>query len=281
MKKNFFISSLAFNNYSILEIEKIALVNNYNIEFTSSMKYSSTLLKDFLNLKIKKSLHNYFPPPKKEFVLNLASINENIRSKSIDHCINGLKIANEIKSSFYAAHAGFCLDPNYNELGNKINFNINFDRGLNKSIFIDSVKKILNATKDLDVNFLIENNVISKKNLNNNLNPLLCCESSEIIWLFNSINSSKFGLLLDTAHLKVSCKTLNKNLDNEFNLIRPFIMGIHHSDNDGNNDTNMSLSKKYWFLKYLNYFDNIPQVIEVKNLDENKINDQLLLLNGL
>ena len=113
----------------------------------------------------------------------------------------------------------------------------------------------------------------------NGLNPLLCCESSEINWLTNEIYNTNFGILLDTAHLKISCNTLNNNVETELNNIVASVKALHHSDNDGFEDNNMSISKKYWFLKYLQKFKNIPHTIEVKNLTEFQVKEQINILN--
>jgi sugar phosphate isomerase/epimerase len=279
LKNNIFISTLAFNEKSINDISNIAKKNNFSIEFTSNLKYYSSILSDFFKADITKSVHNYFPPPKDDFVLNLASKNKQIRTRSINHCVDGLKISDKINSEFYAAHAGFCIDPNVTELGNKININSNFEREEHKSIFINSIMEILEITNDLNVNFFIENNVITRQNMHGEINPLLCCESSEINWLFNKINNPRFGFLLDTAHLKVSCETICRDVDNEFIKISSFVKAIHHSDNDGKIDNNMPISNEYWFLKYLKNYKDIFHTIEVKNLDEINIINQINILN--
>jgi len=278
MSQNIYISSLAFNNKSPDQIVEISKENNWPIEFTSNLKFSKNLKSFYKNMQIKRSPHNYFPPAKKPFVLNLASKNNIILKKSINHCINGLKLAKFSNSPFFAAHAGFCIDPHFSELGKKIDIKEDFDREFNKNIFIKSISEILKIANNLNIKFLIENNVIPTWNMKNGKNPLLCCDSSEIIWLVNSINSSKFGILLDTAHLKVSCKTLNKNIEDEFKKIRPFVKAIHHSDNDGKTDNNMPITKNYWFLKYLKYFKNIVHVIEVKNLNNLEIIQQINII---
>jgi len=278
LKNQIYVSSLAFAGKSITDISKIAKKYNLAVEFTSSFKYSAELKENFLKANIKKSIHNYFPPPESRFVLNLASENEVIRKKSIDHCIEGLKISSDVNSDFFAAHAGFCIDPKSYELGNRINYKLDFNKENNKLIFIDSVREILKSTESLNTMFFIENNVISMENMDGDINPLLCCDSSEIIWLFNGIKDPKFGILLDTAHFKVSCKTLNNNIDDEFNKIRPYVKAIHHSDNDGYIDNNMPISENYWFINYLKYFKNATHVIEVKNLDETEIIEQINIL---
>ena len=61
--------------------------------------------------------------------------------------------------------------------------------------------------------------------------------------------------------------------------IKGKIKAIHHSDNDGLIDSNDKITNNYWFLKYLRDFKNIPQVLEVKNLDNHEIDQQLKILD--
>jgi sugar phosphate isomerase/epimerase len=274
-----YISTLALRGYSPEFMIELAKKNGWALEFSSGMNYREDMELLYNNAEIKRMPHNYFPAPKKPFVLNLASINDDIRTESIQHCLQGLKIAKFSKSPFFAAHAGFCIDPAPEQLGNKIEITSDFDREKHKSYFIDSVKQIVSKAKELKINFLIENNVVAGFNYNNDLNPFFCCDGTEIQWLFEEINENNFGILLDTAHLKVSCQTLNLKIEEEFQIIKNYIKGIHHSDNDGKNDDNSPLTSKYWFLPFLHKFLDIPHILEVKDLSDYEINKQIKYLN--
>ena len=106
----------------------------------------------------------------------------------------------------------------------------------------------------------------------------MCCDADQISRIFKELKSDFLGLLLDTAHLKVSSKTLNKNIDEEYLKIKPFIKGLHHSDNDGIVDSNDLINNNYWFLKYCKNHKLIPQVLEVKNITIKEIKNQFKLL---
>jgi hypothetical protein len=270
---------MALNNYSLDDIIYLAKKNTWAIEFSSGIEYFDKIEQFYLTSDIKRMPHNYFPAPKVPFVLNLASKSKSIRKKSIKHCINGLRLARQTQAPFFAAHAGFCIDPIHTELGKKINYNNNFNRENHLNIFLESIFEILKYSKSYDITFLIENNVITKFNLNNSINPFLCCESSEIEFVCRAVNQDLFGILLDTAHLKVSANTLRKNINDEFQIVQKYIKGIHHSDNNGLVDNNSKITNDYWFLPYLKNIKNIPQVLEVKSLSENEIIEQLKFLN--
>lgn len=65
-------------------------------------------------------VHNYFPPPKVPFVLNLASIDPKVFSQSANHIRNGIRCAIELGRPIYSFHAGFLFDPKPSDLGKQI-----------------------------------------------------------------------------------------------------------------------------------------------------------------
>ena len=280
MKENIYVSTVAFYRSSIEQILEVAEKENLNIEFSSGLAYNERMGEVFLNSNLRRLPHNYFPSPKEPFVLNLASKNENIRRKSIEMCKNGLHFAAEGNCTFYSAHAGYCIDPEPGQLGGKLNVGSNINKKEHWEIFIASINEILLIARKVKVPFLIENNVIITANLIDNENPLFCCDSYEIKKLEKEINDPLFGILLDTAHLKVSSNSLGLNKIAEVENCVSIIKALHHSDNDGLTDSNLRLTNSYWFAEFLPFFKNNINVIEVKNIDVNEIHEQeKLLLN--
>jgi len=274
-----YVSTLAFRGDSLETIIQKAKENGISLEFSSGVPYRPDLIDLFLDAPVSKIAHNYFPPPKEPYVLNLASANEKIRRKSVNHCLRNLELTKKTNGPFFAAHAGFCVDPDPKELGEKIVIKDSFDRSVNMNYFYDSLREITDYAQEIGVPFYIENNVLARFNLHQGENPLLCADSAEIIEVIESINCpDHFGLLLDTGHLKVSAETLNLSLEDEtFNLM-PYIRAVHHNDNNGKRDTNDKLSKDYWFLPHMSNFVTIPHVVEVKDLTVNEALGQVQLL---
>ncbi|WP_425639536.1 sugar phosphate isomerase/epimerase family protein [Algoriphagus yeomjeoni] len=279
MHKNYFVSSLAFLGQPVDKMVRICIENQINLEFSSGMPFMQNMEEIYLNAKLSKMPHNYFPAPETPFVLNLGSKDEQIRKKSIEHCKNGLRLSSISASPFFAAHAGFCIDPNPEELGRKIAFSQDFDDALHKKLFRESVLEILEYADQLGIDFLIENNVLAPFNYNG-VNPLLCCDSGGINEFFKEINHPRIGLLLDTAHLKVTSNTLQLDLEDELDKIRNTIKAIHHSDNNGEIDDNQPLGKNYWFLKHMSHFNSLVHVLEVKKQSLEEINEQISLLQN-
>lgn len=278
---NFYVSSLAFLGKSIQEVDQLAFTNGLKIEFSSTFVPQKSLIKDYYSLKVERLPHNYFPPPIDPFVLNLASRNEVNRKRSIRHCISGLQLAKNSGGKYFSAHAGFCIEPRPEELGTKIIQGEIEDRELNWNLFVQSCNIIEKRACEMNMVFLIENNVLAPFNVRRDKRvPFLCVDPNEIKKLFETINSNNFGFLLDTAHLKVSANTLSFDLNEALDLISPYIFYIHHSDNNGLEDTNNPIYDDYWFLPKMFKFQEVIHVLEVRDQNIENIKRQQELLES-
>ena len=132
----------------------------------SGTRYSKDNIKDlgkfleFSNLQI----HNYFPPPKEPFVLNLASMNEVIAKKTFDHIMNAIDVCKELNCKYYSFHAGFLCDIKISEIGKKVDRKILQDREKSLDLFVNRISKISEKAKEKNIKIMIENNVLSKNN---------------------------------------------------------------------------------------------------------------------
>ena len=221
-----------------------------------------------LLIKKKKTnilLHNYYPPKKKSFVINLASSNKQIQKKSFNMIKQAIYYTNKIGSKFYSFHAGFLLDPSPKLLGKKFGKIRLYDKNLSIKIFVKNIKILSKYAKKKNVILLIENNVITKKNLEIfKKNPLLMCDYNETIKIFKKLPSN-VKLLLDVGHLKVSAKTLGFNKIDFIKKLKKKIFAAHLSENDSINDLNLPVQNNSWFwpyIKNLNYY-----TLEIKNED--------------
>jgi len=274
------VSSCAFPRKNLQEVEKIGLENDLTIEFSSGFPYELNLKDKFLSVQCKKLIHNYFPPPETPFVLNLASLDKKIWTKSIEHGVQAIRMAEATGIPFYTIHAGFCVDPQVNELGKKINFSKNqAQRSSHWRVFLESLSLLLAEAEKRKINLLVENNVTIKSNvLASGVSPLLCTEPEETKKLFEELPHPRLGLLLDTAHLKVSACSLGFDRDYFVRLNQNSIRAIHHSDNDGMVDNNKPLTQSYWFLNHMPTFSSLPHIIEVNNQSIDEVNEQIQLL---
>ena len=146
--------------------------------------------------------------------------------------------------------------------------------------YTDSIQELTAVNPSIEL--FVENNVLANMNYENfgRINPFFLCDSDS----FNEINERiPINLLLDVAHLKVSCQTLNKNFSSELNYLLKKSRYIHISDNDGSADTNGKFSinselynqlKNHTFedkIITLEVYDGIEALQESYSVTENLI----------
>lgn len=263
-----YFSTGGYKNKTFSEaIEDLKDSNIANFELSGG-KYIPNVEDKLLELSkdYSFSIHNYFPPSKMPFVFNLGSLNKDILNKSVAHVQDSIHLSSIVGAKFYSFHAGYLIDPQVDELGNKIKKRYLNDRQIALKSFIDKVNELSEYAEKLGIKLLIENNVLSKRNYENfGENPLLMVDFEETQKIMMETNEN-VGLLIDVGHLKVSSKTLKYSVDNFFSDLDNYIDGYHLSDNDGFEDSNDKISKNSWFWQYIDkkadYFS-----LEIYNID--------------
>jgi hypothetical protein len=106
-------------------------------------------------------IHNYFPPPDEPFVVNLASADDAIRTRSIDLAKNALALSASLGARLYSVHAGFVTDPTGFDTTSFMfpDPTSPDDKALAFARFVLSLEEILPAAEEAGVHLLIENNV--------------------------------------------------------------------------------------------------------------------------
>ncbi len=248
-----------------------------NIELSYGV-YEKSFEKSFKKLYKKNNFifHNYFPKPEKDFVINLASINKKIRTKSLRFIKKNINFSAKYKMKYYSFHAGFLIDPKPRSLGGAIPKVSVQPRKKSIKVFISSINILSRYAKKKKIQLFIENNVISKENLKKfKKNPLLMTEPKEIENIMCKLPKN-VKLLMDVAHLKVSSQTLKFNLIKSFKDLKKYTGAYHLSDNNGIIDNNKDVRKNSWFIDLISFVDFIS--IEVANKNLKSIKNQLNLI---
>lgn len=278
-----YISSSCVKFSTIAEsVEFLAKNGIKKIELSGGTNYYPNLENDLLELKAKYDLsyliHNYFPPPEQHFVLNLASLDDQIFDTSINHYQKAINLAKKIGADKYGLHAGYFINPGVDDLGKKIKKSIIADKEKAIKQFCKGFRIIEEYSTSIDL--YVENNVISSSNYETyNENIFMLTNSDE----YNSLQKEiDFNLLLDIGHLKVSCKTLGLDFEKEFKTLWDQSNYIHLSDNDGLHDSNESITEEsnfYKLLKQQNLADKTFSLEIYNNFEELK--NSYFLLNEL
>lgn len=240
-----YVSSTCIKARTIKEsVTALAQAGFCNIELSGGTKYYPDYEKDLLELQDKYALnyqvHNYFPPPSlKPFVLNLATLNDDLYQQSIEHCKTAIMACKKFGSQKYGVHAGFLIDFHADEVGRKIGYRFlnNREKSLERLI---KAWDILAEEANDEIDLYFENNVLSLTNAKTYAgeNPFLLTDFEGYLEIKEKIN---FEILLDLAHLKVSANTLGLDFNEEAEKLMLLTDYIHASGNDGQHDQNLSL----------------------------------------
>ena len=193
--------------------------------------------------------------------------------------MNSIKYSSEIGSKYYSFHAGFLIDPSPKELGKKISQQKRNSEKLATEVFTERLHFFSNIAKREGVELLVENNVLTKQNLNTfRKNPFLMASLNQTLRVAKNLPSN-VKLLIDLAHLKVSAKTLKFSPIHFLKKCDKWIKGYHISDNLGKFDTNDLITKNSWFWPYIKT-DKDYYTLELKTRNIKQIKSQIKLLSN-
>lgn len=251
-----YISSACIKRRTIKEsVEELARGGFANIELSGGTDYYADYKKDLLALKRSYGLnyvvHNYFPPPREHFILNLASLDDEVYNRSIDHCLQALLLCRELGSEKFGLHAGYFIDFSAQQIGKEITANSRYDRGKAVGRFCEGLGRIKKAAAGVQV--YVENNVLSSSNTKSlGLDALMMMDNAGYRELKKVAD---FKLLLDVAHLRVSALSLGFDFEEELNKMLPESDYVHVSDNDGLHDQSRCFSEESAVLSALKGHD--------------------------
>jgi sugar phosphate isomerase/epimerase len=252
-----YISSSCVKHEKIRDsIEELARNGFSHIELSGGTKYYDDFEKDLLGLQDKYHLnyllHNYFPPPKEDFILNLASLNDDIFKQSVEHIKRALELSKRLKARKFAFHAGFFIDFSISEIGKSISSGKLADTGKAIQRFCEGFRQLKQTAEDVEL--YIENNVFSSTNAQNfqGKRPFMLMEFKEYEELKRMIDCK---LLLDVAHLKVSANTLKLDFFDQVNKMLPLTDYLHISENDGLQDQSHCFAKGSMLLETIKKYD--------------------------
>jgi sugar phosphate isomerase/epimerase len=245
-------------------------------EFVSEAVFEELHL---LSQDAKILLHNYFPPAKLPFVLNLASLDLEISTKTFDFFKNSIELSARLGAKYFGVHSGFLVDPDVNQLGSTIINKSIVSREVALELFTERTTQLANYAENRGIRLLVENNVLSNQNyVENGEDILLLSSPSEIDKYFRSVQG-QVGLLLDVGHLKVSCKTFGLDLVQSFKHIDRWTEGYHLSENSGLADDHEIFDMNAWFISLLNPAIDFA-TLEVNNSTPQEISKLASMLEG-
>lgn len=239
------------------------------IELTGGTKYYDRYEEELLILKEEYDLsyliHNYFPPPQEAFVLNLASLNDKIYQKSLDHYRRAIDLSKRLGAKQFSLHAGYFIDIDIKEIGGKVGLYELSDRDKAIKRFCEGFNLLKENAADVEL--YIENNVLSHINAlrYQHVRPFMLLDYNDYLELKYLID---FDLLLDVAHSRVSSYSLNLDFHNELDRMMAVSDYIHLSNNDGKSDQNKYFSQKDELLNKMSKYKLKNKIITIEVYDK-------------
>ena len=247
-----------------------------NIELNSAGKHIPDITGFLQAFKKEHGLnflvHNYFPAPEADFVLNPASQNKIILNKTIECCKTSIRLAADLSSSIYSVHAGMRCDPVSTELSRAITqlYTAPYNDAYNT--FVRSLTTLCDYALEFNLEIAVENHVLAPFNLKNGKNELLLmCRHEELLKLFEDVNRPNLKVLVDVGHLKVTAATLSFDAGSFIEALKGKIAIFHLSDNNGFEDTHEIIRDDSWFWGALQHFQDAVFVIESHGLTASQI----------
>jgi sugar phosphate isomerase/epimerase len=222
-------------------------------------------------------IHNYFPPPSNPFILNLASADPEVRTRSMDLVKEALQLSKALGSPVYSVHAGFVSDPT-------LAFAFEGKPGRHDAAdalrrFVSALHELLPIAQKNGVRLLVENNVCTKANRGH----LLCQTTEEFLELFTLLPADALGILLDTGHLNVSGHTFQFSPEKFVAALEHCIGAVHVHANDGSADQHQPVEEGSWVLDVLRRgpIARVPWIVEATFLDVQALADHLRFLRRI
>lgn len=204
---------------------------------------------------VKFVIHNYFPPPREPFVMNLAAQDENIRLRSLEVCRNAIELCSHIDAEFYSFHPGFrvvgTLGSDFGLSSTTVPYEVAFRS------FTRSLEEIVSYARESGINVAVEN--LEHKN-----DAYIMTRPEELTRILEIF--PELFVLVDLGHLKIASRRLCFKIEEFISCVHDRVIGIHLHDNDGKSDLHlMPLNSE--LLKYISQLECENIILESRNMD--------------
>ena len=278
-------TTFAKDNSKLSDVIKLCIDNDItHLELGSNHCYEKDY--NYLNdYNIRYLVHNYFPIPEKSFVVNIASLDEDVRKKSLDHIYNALNLCETINSNLYTFHPVFLTDPKGSNI-NSDNYdfqweekkldNSNYQKALD--LMYKSLEKIIPYAQNKKINIAIESEGSLTKNQH-----LLMQKPSEFEFFIKKYKKSEIGINLNIGHLNLASKAFGFSRKSFVELIKNNIYAIELSHNNGYEDDHMPLENNNWYWEIIKdlAFKEVYKILEFRNTSINNIKENIKMIQEL
>jgi sugar phosphate isomerase/epimerase len=281
-KQLFISTTFAPNGSRVGEVVSELLSNGLrNVELGSTHCHEPDFLEQLSALPCRFLVHNYFPIPEDCFVLNIASMDDVIRERSLKQISRAIEFCADLGAELYTFHPGFLTDP----AGASLRFNtydFRFaDNHLRQSDYLKAhywmllgIEKTAAYASKHRVRIAIETEgSLHKKG------HLLMQTPQEFDAFYKRFSSSEVGVTLNIGHLHLASRAFAFDKSEFIETIAQSLVAFEMSHNDGLEDEHLPLQEVGWYWTVLSEkrFSSLPKILEVRNTHIEKVVDNLRL----
>lgn len=264
--------------------ESLAVLSDLNldgVELGSTHTWRPDLADVIRRMWTKPLLtHNYFPPAEDELVLNIASADPDIRTRSIQHMRQCLHFAADIGASLYTIHPGFLAEPvgtTADDSAKTYDFKFSGEQvPYERAFFLmtDALRELVEIAADVGVALAIE----SEGSLTS-AGVTLMEKPTEYERLFELLPEG-LGITLNLAHTALAAKGHGFEMAAFIKRFRARIRAVEFSHNDGYCDQHMPLEISAPVLDWLPHLPNVPLIMEFRGATGSDIQDSASILRA-
>jgi sugar phosphate isomerase/epimerase len=237
------------------------------IELGSNHSFDPNPLRTIKKFSFSYLVHNYFPIPADPFVINIASSDESIREKSLQHIYRAIDFCVDSGASLYTFHPGFLTDPKGSNQ-TQHNYDFQWDEEATKeySVTFDhmlrSIEKCVIYSREKEIKIAIETEGSFYKK-----NHLLMQRPEEYKKLIKYFEPEDIGINLNIGHLRLAMEVFGFTWQEFTDVISDRLVAMELSHNNGFHDQHHLLQADGWYWDVLldERFESAYKILEFRN----------------
>ncbi|MDA2909516.1 sugar phosphate isomerase/epimerase [Nitrospiraceae bacterium AH_259_D15_M11_P09] len=223
--------------------------------------------------------HNFFPPARdRNLVINLASKDEVVLERSLEHAERCIDFAAEIGAELYTVHPGFLADAepgSRREKGRCYDFAFSPERTAHDEAFsrmVDSLKLLLDKATKRGCNLAVETGgSLTRQGV------LLLEQPEEYEQFFREIPD---GVMLNfnLAHTVFATKVHDFSVSEFVQRFGERFAAVELSHNDGVLDQHLPLIADSYVFDYMDALPNVPLILEFRDVSLDEVRESIRLV---
>lgn len=286
IEMNLYVSTTFFPDNSLVGdvLEVCVREGIRNVEIGSNHAYECDPGSVIRQYECQYLVHNYFPVPEEPFVVNIASVDEVMHQRSVDHLLKAIDFCREIGASLYTFHPGFLTDPK-GPNKDASNYDFQFREARLKQIdYEQAFGKMLEAASQA-VSYAEKRLIrvaIETQGSISKAGHLLMQRPEEYQKLFEYFSPHELGVNLNIGHLRLSANAFRFETEEFVDLISDYVVAMELSHNEGALDEHRPLVEGEWYWGIITdpRLVKAYKILEVRDTSIGAIVRNLALLRG-